>query len=850
MNKCAIDNLDALHRWIAIASICFGTTISIQAQTLTDTMMKKALNSTLISSGRKTYKHINETNDSLPPAINRIKSRNEKKPKGKIINDPICISNRKDELQILWRDTIPEERNYTGIRIQGTCKNFKYTYPIFPQNENPLKQEAIANAPIKGHSPLLKVTGNILYDVNYRSSIDTPYAENNVYQHTLQTRLDFLYKETYPFKIYLTTHFSNSPLFRNYTDVGFRYLQSNFARIIKAKILQMVVSSILAQTSTLDSLRRIIESNKAAIALLNKGIQNPDVSQKLVEERERNAFGKSAGGPNSVSEMNELENRLTRPGTFGNLEIFLSYLNLPSQKENNKQTDNDQKYSYADSLYEKRKTLDSLTSEVSHAEMLYNSIISAQDLNSDKWKKEIQGANDIQSLNQILKQFNIKDTSLPKGYKTLYSIQSFNIGRSIINYSELSVKDVSLTGLQLEYNPHYYYAFAAGKVDYGFQDYIVPNHYGSNQYLALARFGKGTRNGNHIILTYYTGKRQFFNSAVAVTSSNSIPSYNLAGITIEGFYKLSRNISFIAEVAKSSKPYYSLDSTQKKHWLNSATNFNDRTNEAYSAILNSYFPRTQTRVTGNIRYIGANFQSFSTFTTGASQVRWIAKIEQPFFKKKLNIVSSMQQNDYNNPFVAANYKSSSILTSLLASFHIKKWPFISVGYYPSYQLTKINNNNYSENRYYTLVANGGYYYRLHALQLSSYVVFSKFYNSAKDSGFVYFNSKNWMISQGASIQRFSSQLNLSLSTNEGYSIYTIESFDQMNISRLLTLGAGVKINKQTLLSQLQCGYSGSLIIRIPKLGDIQFMADKGFIPGYNRRLVENNVSRLTYFKTF
>ncbi|MBS1973607.1 MAG: hypothetical protein JST13_04600 [Bacteroidetes bacterium] len=445
---------------------------------------------------------------------------------------------------------------------------------------------------------------------------------------------------------------------------------------------------------------------------------------------------------------------------------------------------------------------------------------------------------------------HISDSVLPKGYKTLYSVKSFNLGRSIIDYSELSVKDISITGVQAEYNPHYYYAFAVGKIDYRFRDYLVPADSRTHQYLALVRFGKGTRNGNHTILTYYTGRRQYFNSGVALSSGNAIPEYNLAGITIEEYYKLNKNISVIAEVAKSTEPYYSLDSLQKKNWANSVIRFKDRSNEAYSLTLNSFFPSTQTRFSGNAKYTGANFQSFSTFTTGASQLRWSARLEQPLFKRRLTIFSAVQQNEYNNPFVATSYKTSSILASFQATLRIKKWPFLSMGYFPSYQLTKIGNDNFTENRYYTLEANAGYYYQLHSVQLASYVVFTRFYNSGSDSGFVYFNSRNILISQTAAIKNFSFQLDGSLSANIGYDIYTVENKDQVNLGRRLSIGAGVKLIKQTLIERLLWGYSGNIRFGIAKLGDIQLMFDKGYLPGLQRNLVTNNMGRLTYFKTF
>lgn len=749
-------------------------------------------------------------------------------------------------------DTILQNEESVGFLVRGVCKGYSFVYPISPTIEissNEKNTQAFI-LPIKKRPQLLQVKGNILYDVNYRSRIDTPYAEKNIYQHTLQTRLDFVYKEQYPFKIYLTTRFSNSSLFRKYTDLNFQYRKTDFVRLLKQRIIKVAESYILSRTNELDSLRRLIDLKKANIATLSHSLQKPDIRQRLVEDRERQLFGngtqKSKG--DVTGDNPDLQNRIIPRGESKFRSIFQN-ISKDTTAANNTGRDKQKFYSYKDSLDDKKKMLDSLITELDKTQKHYNNLTSVQQLNQEKWKNDINNTNDANSLTQKLHELHIPDTVLPKGYKTLHSIQSFNIGRSMVNYSELSVKDISITGIQAEYNPHYYYAFAAGKVDYRFRDYIIPGHSRSNQYLALFRFGKGTRNGNHIIFTYYTGKRQFFNSSIALQSNDLIPAYNLAGITIEGFYRLNRNVSLIMEVAKSTMPYYSLDSLQKKNWMNSVIRFKDASNEAYSVVLNSYFPKTQTRLSGNIRYTGANFQSFSTFTTGASQTRWSARLEQAIFKKKLTIFSSLQQNDYNNPFVTTTYKSSSVLASLQATLRIRKWPFLSVGYYPSYQLIKIN-NNYSENRYYTLVGNSGYYYHIHSVQLSSYIVFSKFYNGANDSGFVYFNSKNLLISQTAAIRRISFQLNGSLSVNTGYTIYTIENNDQFTISRLLSVGGGLKMIKQTLLNNLLWGYSGNIRLNIPKLGDIQLISDKGYIPGLDRRLVTNSMGRLTYFKTF
>lgn len=757
-------------------------------------------------------------------------------------------------------DSLPEDADIFGAYLlPKICKGYDLLYlqrppvPVATERVVVTRKDITVLPAAKSPSRLLKVSGNIFYDVYYRSRIDTPYAERDIYQHTVQTRLDILYKDQYPMRVYLTTRFSNSSLFRKYTDLNLQFNSADFKRILKAKISKAVESFVESRYGELDSLKHLIDRKRLLLASLSQAVQRSDLSQQQVEEREKILFTKP--GAFQIPDASETIGLLREQGNWTNNFKFnkkssgSTYAALAADIKD--QPDNIaglQKI--VDSIEYKKSQIDSLAAELYAAEKLYRKLQSLRQYNLSELKNQIEGAKDVTVLVQKLKQLHIPDSVLPKGYKTLSSIQSVSIGRSTADYSELSVKNINITGVQAEYNPRYYYAIAIGKVDYRFRDYIVSGRARSRQYVALARFGKGTRDGNHIFFTYYTGRRQFFNASLASQPNGRIPEYNLAGITIEGFYNISRNISLVAEIAKSSKPYYSLDSLQRKGWMNSVTNFNDRSNEAYAARIQSYFPKSQTRFSGSIRYTGANFQSFSTFTTGASQLRWKGKLEQPFFKKQLTIISSLEQNDYNNPFVSTAYKSSSVLASLQANLRFKKWPVISMGYYPSFQLVKTGDEQYTESRYYTLSASAGYYYKVKSVQVSSYLLYSQFFNEANDSGFVYYNSRNLLFSQNIFFRKASMMVSASLNKSTEYSVKTIESSGEFRFSTVVAAGAGVKMIKHDLLSAMQWGYSGSLSLNIPKLGEIQLMMDKGFIPGMNRQLVENRMGRLTYYKTF
>src|SRR5689334_19515779 len=105
---------------------------------------------------------------------------------------------KKRNVQQFSCDTLPVSEHMQAVGISGVSNRYDVFYIGIPETKVTGEKVIVAKKDDSRRVPLLKVTGNILYDVNYRSRIDTPYAENDVYQHTLQTRLDLLYKEQYP----------------------------------------------------------------------------------------------------------------------------------------------------------------------------------------------------------------------------------------------------------------------------------------------------------------------------------------------------------------------------------------------------------------------------------------------------------------------------------------------------------------------------------------------------------------------------------------------------------------------------------------------------------------------------
>jgi hypothetical protein len=369
------------------------------------------------------------------------------------------------------------------------------------------------------------------------------------------------------------------------------------------------------------------------------------------------------------------------------------------------------------------------------------------------------------------------------------------------------------------------------------------------------RYGRGLKDGNNIIFTWFGGRRQLYNAGTVDTSSlggiqTQTPSSGLMGFTLEGTYRLTKNIMLTAEVAKSSYPVYARDSSGKTSLPSQMLEMSNRHNEAYSLKADGFFPKTQTTVRGTLKRLGANFQSFSTFTDGSAQTAWSVNLQQLFFKRQLTLALGANTNDFSNPFIGSQYKSTTVFKSVQATWRRNRWPVISVGYFPSSQITKLGDGQYQENLFYTLTGNVTHSYRVNNLMMNSALVYTQFYNRSTDSGFVYFNTKNLLLSHTVFWQQFTLQGNASGAFNQDYKLYTLEGKALYNINKYLMIGGGLKYNRQTVFNIEQLGYSAETMVQIPKIGQIQFSAEKGFIPGMNKQLVPNNTGRATYFKTF
>ncbi len=496
----------------------------------------------------------------------------------------------------------------------------------------------------------------------------------------------------------------------------------------------------------------------------------------------------------------------------------------------------------------KKYQLDSLQKLVKNEEANFaHAKRKAQD-SVNKIKSNINGLNTASGLFAFMKQNGIGLNQLTRAQRILLSINQIGIGRNWIDYSELTVKNISLSGVNIEMNPlPFYFAFAAGKVNYRFRDFIIKdNKQLPDQSLYLIRAGVGQKEKNNLILTFYNGKKSVLN----YTSSNGPASVQrVLGFSAESRIAINQNNYIIAEIAKSS--YYDNSTVQptSSDLVGKAANLRTNTNLAYSIKLYSQNPGTNTRITGYFKKIGEDFQSYNLYPMNINQEAWMLRVNQKLFKKKLDLDAAVRKNDFNSPIAAPSFSTKTIFKSLQATLRIPKYPFISVGYYPSSQLSLQSNNLLVENQYNTLNAIVGYSYRVKRISMSSNAAYTQFFNNSSDTSFTYFNAKSWTINHSIFLAKFSLESSAGLMNQKDIKLMTLEQLISYRFKTHLSLTGGVKWN---LLNNSETMYGGTVAmsIYIKKLGTIQLNYDKSFLPGANRNLVPVDIGRMSFLREF
>jgi hypothetical protein len=650
--------------------------------------------------------------------------------------------------------------------------------------------------------------GYIGYNADYRGSIDTPYAEKKILQHSINASLNLTVAGNLPFTANAWIRRSNSAFFQDINDVQVNFnaaqYRNNMINAMKKKWLDLAGNAADSQVI------KAYQQKRAELEGLKGKLQNPLTLQKLLEAYEILRVPEKShdvGAPDSV---------------------------------NKKKVDSMQRKAkeYVELYNKTKETYNAVAGKEDSLRSLYEGVTRRQRQFKDLIAGGGQG-HSWQEMEEALRQRGGSDTGMAEKYKWLMGIRSFSLGKGAANYSELTAKNTNINGVNFVYNSWYYFAVSAGLIDYRFRDLGAPGLKAPKQYMYMVRAGLGRLEKSYVIFSYYQGRKQLFTTA---DSNGRVSTAIVSGVSVEMKWQLNRWVSMTTEAAQSLSPDYRYNPPAKR----SGFNFTDKTNKAYAAGMQAYIPGTATRLEATYKYTGANFQSFSSYQPNSEWKSWSARVEQPFFRKTLKVTASLKSNDFSNPYLVQDYKGNTVFKTLQATWHPRKMPSLTLGYVPISQYSKVD-NQVVEHRFQTLTANISHYYKMGFIRLSTLAVLNKFYNNGTDTSFLFYNATNLLIDQRVYFRDFTVGVSYSESISPSYSLKVAGEEVSFSIGTIGSIGLGARINnlnaQQTCISKFF-----NLNFRISQGDYISVNAEHGFLPSGAGKLVSNDFGNIQFIK--
>jgi hypothetical protein len=729
-------------------------------------------------------------------------------------------------------DRILIRRNDTLLFLdRTTCKGF-YTGWLLDSEQVTLEKNRLITSDVT-RTPFLRVQGNVQYDFLYRSYIDTPFSQHDFQQHTIQAFLNVTLKDKYPLKVNLAKRFSNSPFFKNFLDVNVQYDKNAFVRNEKQQLLSRITKSYWQKPD----LARAEAALKQATDTYNKlkaALNAPDVLQRLVEEREKQYYQQQAAAHNipTVPEIPSVD--------WNSLDKIKLY-KISGGNETDSAADPNR---YTKYIEVKKQELDSLERRIGALQSKRDSVKNKISTDLVTIRQKIYKAGSSRELHQIAQGDSLAEKKNSRFETFLANVKSVGIGRSVVNYSELTAWDVSLTGFNLEYNDRLYAALAVGKIDYGFRDFLGKNTRQKGQNFLMGRFGFGNVERKAIIVSAFTGKKYAYGGVVNDTVNDYV---HIIGYSVEGILKKDEHTGISVEVAKTTKPV--TGSLGNNRGMQSLFQYADNANLGINVKGQTLLSKTSTSISGFYRKTGAQFQSFSLFTYNTNQTAWVISVDQPFFNNKVGVIASLRRNDFTNPVSEKTFKTSTVFKSIQVNVRVPRWPSFTAGYFPGSQIYIIDKDRIRENAYYIINASVVHQYRAGGISMLSTLLYNRYAGKGTDSGFIAYSGNSYMASQTCMLQRLQLQGMYLYTDQEQMQYYTLDANGEYSITKWIRAGAGVKYNKVTG-GNAYIGNNVHVGVDVQQLGNLQLQYERSYLPTIWQTLYPVETGRVTWIKYF
>lgn len=653
----------------------------------------------------------------------------------------------------------------------------------------------------KKPSDIITIGGGFInYNYIFRSALDTPYLEQNMGQHMVMAGLDMSVVDI-PFRITYYGRQSNSAYLRDYNDFRVE-LNTPELNMLRQNKLRSKLNNVLQGIQKPDLLNEI-SAYKDKIEQLKNWLNGSEQLNKYIESKHNLAYGEKL--PDDIGDK-----RLV-------LQTSQQIVHLYEEKQRLLN-----KYEYG---------LDSLTQ-----------IFSANNVKIQQLKGVVNGnlytEKGTRIIEKQLREDSLLDKKTSKLLSAMYAIKTLAIGRTLPNMSNLTVKNLNVTGLNAEYNAgNLYAAMVAGRIDFRSRDFLYGKPSRVPQYVYAASLGYGRKEGNHVIVTGYTGKKQIISNS----NSSAMP---LSGLSVRAQWVLREYLRLAAEVAQSTSPVYTASTNANAKDFR----FNDNSNKAYNIQLYGIVPGIKTRIEGYYQKTGINFQNFTNYRVNANASTWSIRAEQYVWKKQLRLQASARKNDYSNPYVVQQYNTNTVFTSFSATFRRRNYPSLTVGYMPASQYTIVN-NEVVENKYQTLNITMSHAVHVGKMNATSTLMYNRFYNRGSDSGFLYYNANYFYAANQFIFPYFIANIGYARTANNQYALDVMDGGLTLTYWQKIQFGFGVKINQYNK-TEVGAGGYGNLRFSWKTIGDFSCWYESGYLPGAITGLKKNEWFTLSFTRYF
>ncbi|MCI0450598.1 MAG: hypothetical protein L0Y79_12600 [Chlorobi bacterium] len=296
--------------------------------------------------------------------------------------------------------------------------------------------------------------------------------------------------------------------------------------------------------------------------------------------------------------------------------------------------------------------------------------------------------------------------------KFMSSFRTLGFGTTYPDYTQLTVRGVPLTGVNVEFNPGLLY-IAAG----GFKNQKPIDNEAYKRSIYIGRLGIGQKDGSHIYFTGMYAKDD--EKSISIDSSNQIltPKANYV-FGIDGKLDLFRKkLSLEGEISGAMLTRDTRDADLENKaipdWVKNTFHPKISSSVDYSYTVKGIFnnEKSATKVTAGVRMLGPGYTSLGVPNLSTDKLEIKSKVEQKLSKKQIGLTGELLW--YRDNLIDwKRYTTSVTRFSIGANFRLKGLPYFNIMFAP----TLMTNNASSlsdklDNKFYVSSVFTGHNYK-------------------------------------------------------------------------------------------------------------------------------------------